>query len=216
MILVDVKQGSPEWLEARRGVPTASNFHRIITAKSAKLSAQADDYACELLAERYHLGPIDELSGPATAAMRNGLATEPEARRWYEFEHGFVSQVGFCLTDDGRFGCSPDGLVGDDGLLEIKRPTGKTHIRWLVDGGLPEEHKAQCHGALIVTGREWLDFWSTVPGLPPLLVRVVHDDFTLALAECLEQFHEKLEDFWRLIGNPQVIHAPISSVIPAK
>jgi len=71
-------------------------------------------------------------------AMQDGIDMEPEARACYSFlAGGEVKQVGFCLSDDGRFGCSPDGLVGDDGGLELKCPLPKTHIKYLVEGELP-------------------------------------------------------------------------------
>lgn len=194
MKTIDCEQYSEPWWEARRGVPTASNFKRIITPATGKLSAQADDYICELIAEKYHIGAMDELSGPATAAMRNGTETEPEARRWYCLEQDDVREVGFIMTDCGRFGCSPDGLVGENGGLELKCPVGKTHIRYLLDGHLPDEYKAQVHGSLIVSGRAWWDFLSYVPGLPPFKIRVEPDDFTDKLRAALEVFWQKYQD----------------------
>jgi hypothetical protein len=190
--VIDVQQGSPEWLAARRGLATASNFHRIITAKKMELSAQADDLICEMIAERYGCGPTEDMGGFANAAMRNGIMLEPEARAYYEMTRGVdVRQAGLIVSDCGMFGCSPDGLVGDDGGLECKSPQGKTHIGWLLAGGLPPEHRAQVHGSLIITGRAWWDFQSYCPGLPELLVRVEPDDFTEALRRCMAQFADR-------------------------
>ena len=194
MITHDCIQLSPAWFELRRGIPTACNFDRILTPKTMKLAAAADDFICELIAERFHLGPIHDLGPSPSKAMLHGTNTEPEARRFYAMDSGLeVQQAGFCTTDDGRFGCSPDGLVGAEGLLELKCPLGKTHVGYLLAGELPSEYRAQCHGQLIVCGRQWLDFLSYVPGLPPFKVRVVPDDFTRALMVALEQFHERLE-----------------------
>ncbi len=191
MILVDCKQYDDRWWEERRGRPSASNFHRILTPKKWEFAAAVEKYAIDLIAELYdwNYGPQDEYQ---TAAMRNGTILEPEARRYYEFRtDAIVDHVGCCLTDDKRFLCSPDGLVGDDGGLEAKCPIAATQIRWLLDGGLPAEHKAQVHGGLIVTGRKWWDFLSHCPGLPPILIRVEPDKDTEKLAAALD-------DFWDL------------------
>lgn len=181
-------QYSDEWWRLRRGVPTASEFSCIITPKERKYSAQSVPYIHRLIADRFDqtYGHPDEY---ASKAMINGAVMEPETRRFYEFERGVdVQQVGFCLGDDGRFGCSPDSLVADDGLLEIKRPLAHTQVKYLLTGGVPPEYVAQCHGELIVTERKWIDFLSYAPGLPHLLVRVEWDDYTDALKKAMEQF----------------------------
>lgn len=188
------EQGSESWWNLHRGVPTASSFNRIITPKKAKVSAGADDLICELIAQRATIGSIAPPQGYASHAMQNGIDTEAEARRWYEMDRGIdVQQVGFCLSDDERFGCSPDALVGEEGGLELKCPMLKTHVAYLRDGVLPAEYKPQVHGCLIVTGRPWWDFLSYAPGLDPLLVRVTPDDYTAKLRECLEAFWKKYE-----------------------
>jgi hypothetical protein len=188
----DVIQYSPEFWEIRKGIPTASCFDRILTPKKGELSSQADDYAAELIADIACLSPpfFTERSGH-TEAMRNGINCEPEARRFYEFERGVtVTNGGFCLTDDGRFGASPDGLIGDDGALELKCPLLKTQAKYLIGKTLPTEYKVQVHGQLLVTGRKWVDFLSYSPGLAPLLIRVTPDAFTDKLSEALDQFWE--------------------------
>ena len=187
----DFAQYSPPWWTVRRGVPTASVFDKIITPVKGELSRSAVDYAHQLIADQYDpdYGVIEDY---VSAAMKNGTMMEPEARRFYAFERGYdVQQVGFCTTDDGRFGCSPDGLVGDDGGLELKSPAPKTQVAYLLDGVLPTDYKPQVHGALIITGRKWWDFMSYVPGFPPLLVRVEPDDYT-------EKVRKALGDFWPL------------------
>lgn len=188
MRLVTCDQYSAEYWAARRGVPTASEFGRVITPKSGALSAQAHGYACQLVADTFdpQYGTHEDY---VSAAMKNGTIMEPEARRFYEFERSAdVARVGFCLTDDGRFGCSPDGLVGDDGALELKSPTPRVHVEYLVAGVLPPDYRPQVHGHLIVTGRPWCDFMSYCRGFPPLLVRVEPDEFTDSLRRCLDEF----------------------------
>lgn len=189
MKVIQCEQYSDEWWEARRGIPTASSFDRIITP-SGKLSAQADDYINELIGERVCLTPKFFTDRPQSRAMANGTDCEPQARSWYELEHADVQRVGFIMTDDGRFGCSPDGLVGANGLLELKCPMLKTQVKYLRAGGLPPEYKPQVHGQLVVTGREWVDFVSYAPGLEKLLVRVTPDAYTREVKVALEVFYE--------------------------
>lgn len=194
MVIVECDQYSPTWWEARRALPTASEFHRIITASKMEYAAGAKSYIYELIADLYNpgYGPKDSFQ---TAAMRNGAILEPRIRRLYEFQNMCdVRQVGFCKSDDGRVGCSPDSLVGDDGVLEIKAPEHKTQVAYLLAGVLPPEYRAQCHGHLIVTGRKWCDFVSHAYGLPDLVVRVEPDDFTEKLRECLGEFLNDYDD----------------------
>lgn len=192
---IDVPQLSPAWFEARRGIATASNFSRIITAKKMEPSAQRFGLINEIIADKYRTGPADDEF--ISKAMQEGINREPEARCWYELHKGMsVQRVGLLVSDCGRFGCSPDSLVGDDGLLEIKCPLLKTHVEYLTAGTLPEDYKAQCHGQLIVSERSWCDFVSYAPNndLPPLVVRVEPDAFTRALKVCLEVFLADLKE----------------------
>lgn len=216
MHVINCAQYSPEWWAARRGVPSSSNGDKIITPKTGEFSSQATGYACELIGDRYdhYYGEHDEY---ATAAMKNGSIMEPESRRFYEFERDCeVQQVGFVLSDDKRFGCSPDSLCGEAGGLELKNPQTATHVRYLIDGGLPLAYRPQVHWSLIVTGREWWDFLSYSAGLPPLLVRVVPDDFTEKLRGCMEQFWTLYQDLLHRIESSReaVIEAAIAQQEP--
>jgi hypothetical protein len=189
--IVECQQYTPEWYEARRGIPTASSFDRIITP-TGKYSAGARGYICELIADTVNQSPnffSETGRRPMNHAMQVGADTEPEARRWYAFERDVqVKQVGFVLSDCGRYGCSPDGLVGDDGLLELKCPAGKAQVEYLLAGGLPADYRPQVHGQLLVTGRKWVDFVSYADYLPTLIVRVVPDEYTDKLRAALDQF----------------------------
>lgn len=198
---------SDEYWQAKKGLPSASNFHRIITPAKWEYAAGAYSYACELIAQEYdyNYGAHEEY---ATAAMRNGIIMEPEARRAYEFYSGRdVEQVGLCISDCSRFCCSPDGLVGDEGGIELKHPTAATHVKWLLAGVLPPEHAAQCYGFLLVTKRQWIDFMAWYPGMPQLVVRVTPDEKMLKMAEALEKFATTLADMRRRIAerNPAVM-----------
>ena len=193
MIRYDVKQGSQEWLDLRLGIPTASQFHRIITPKTMKPSSSIDDYIHELIAEWATGGPLDE-DANTSLFMDRGKLLEADAVAWYEFEHDTtVDRVGFCTTDDGRVGCSPDGLIGDVGGLEIKCPGLKNHIAYLL-GDPAEKYKCQIQGGLWVCEREWWATLSYNPELPNKFVTVDRDEkFITALAACVAEFLDRLE-----------------------
>jgi hypothetical protein len=194
MKVIECAQYSPEWWTARRGVPTASEFGSILTAKTMKLSAAADTYICRLIADLFDFEYGVE-RGPVSKDMARGKEFEEESRRWYEMETGRdVKQVGFCISDCGRFGCSPDSLIGDDGALELKNPAAHTHVGYVIDGVLPSDYLAQCHGQLIVTGRAFVDFLSYRPGFPPLMVRVTPNEYTDALRAALEVFWNRYQE----------------------
>ena len=206
MIVYDFPQYSEAYWKERRGTATSSNASKIITPAKGELSKSAEGYCCDLIAELYDhdYGPRDEF---ATAAMRNGTIMEPEARRYFEFETGLtVKQVGFCRTDDRRFGCSPDGLVGDSAVLELKSPKCATQIAYLLDGGLPDTYKPQCHWHLMVTGFDVCWFMSYYPGLPPLLVKVERDGYTEKVAAAADEFWELLTNMKsQIVGQPDAV-----------
>lgn len=191
MIIHDLPQGTPEWFAVRRGKPTASEFKQILTA-TGKPSTSAHRYMCTLLAE-WLAG--DKLEAYENEWMRRGNELEPQAREMYEFVHDAeVVLVGFCEADDRSAGCSPDGLVGDDGLVEIKCPAPWTHVSYLLAGKCPADYVPQVQGQLMITERQWCDFISYHPDLPPLVVRVQRDEaFIAALREALANFNTKLE-----------------------
>lgn len=193
MKIVTADQYSPKWWAARRGVPSASNAKKVFTSMG-KASDSQSQYIADLIAEHYDpcYGNVDDYQ---SAAMKNGSMMEPEARRFYEFDKDVtVEQVGFCVTDDGRFGASPDGLVGDDGGLECKAPQHNTQIKYLLAGQkVPADYIPQVHWTLIVTGRKWWDFLSYTDGLPKLLVRVTPDDYTQAMRAEMEKFWTKYQ-----------------------
>lgn len=195
-VFTHFKQVSDLWWEARCGLPTASDFDKIVTPAKGKLSEQADGYMDQLIADIICQTPnyFTTLGRPISQAMQAGIDNEPLARRWYEMEMDCdVLEVGGCLSDDGRLWCSPDGLVGTEGGVEIKCPEAKTQVKYLRNGVLPTEYKPQVHGALIITGRPWWDFVSYHPPMPMLRVRVYPDDFTKLLADALQGFLEKYD-----------------------
>lgn len=185
MIRLDVQQGSPEWFAARIGIPTASNFDKIITP-SGKPSGQMTGYAHRLIAEQMMGISLDEATGDF---LNRGTAMEDKARRYYEYQRGAdVERVGFILRDDRRVGCSPDGLVNTDGMVEIKVPAAHTHVGYLLDAdGIGYKHQTQ--GGLWLAGREWIDTISYHDVMPSALVRVWRDEeYIKTLARLVEQF----------------------------
>jgi hypothetical protein len=188
-------QGSPEWLEARLGRVTASRMKEILTPKKCIIGAGAKSYAAELIAEKLIGGPDPWKWEGETADMRRGNYCEHEARNFLEFHRGVdVEIVGVCIHDNELWCASPDGLIGDCEGLELKCPAPKTQIQWLLAGGLPDDHRAQIHGGMIVTGRDAWTFLSYCVGLPPLEVRVERDDYTKRLEEALLEFNGIYDD----------------------
>ena len=190
MIVLDVEQGSRAWVEARLGVPTASEFSRIVTP-GGKLSASRSDYLGDLLGE-WALGePAQDFQSDW---MEWGKEVEPDARNYYAFHRDIeVATVGFVYRDETRMsGCSPDGLAGGGGL-ELKCPKAGKHLRWLSIGKIPREHVTQVQGQLWVTGLPWVDFMSYYPGLPPLVVRAEPDEaLQRAFDEAIPVFVEEV------------------------
>jgi hypothetical protein len=190
MILHHIEQGSPEWIAVRLGIPTASEFHRIVTP-GGKLSSQADDYAHRLIAERLLNRQLDSLEH--LEWVSRGKEMEPEAVAAYEFSTNIATgSIGFITTDDGLIGCSPDRLAGENGLLEIKCPAPNTHIGYLL-AGPGDKYKPQVQGQLYVSEREFVDLWSYHPEMPPIRIRTERDDaYIELLATALRQFNERL------------------------
>lgn len=183
MKIHDVAQCSPEWYEVRCGVPSASNFHRIYAVATGKISEGIDKYVAELVAERTCHTPnyFTGAGKPSTPAMQRGHDMEPKARAWYEHEMGKRTwNVGFCTTDDGRFGCSPDFLLGDDVVGEIKVYNDREHAKWLNYDAVPAKFLAQVLGQLYITERPIHHFvlWSETQ--PAKIIRTFAAEKTTA------------------------------------
>ena len=182
MIILDHEQGSEEWLAARLGKPSASMFSKLITA-TGKPSSSADGYINQLIAER-----LTGQSEPfyVNEWMARGTELEPEAREAYEFISGNeVIETGFILDASFEFGCSPDGLIADQGGLEIKVPAPQTMVSYLRDNQAGvKKYWQQIQGCMWISQREWWDFFAYHPEMPHVLVRVERDeDYIAKLAE---------------------------------
>ena len=188
MRIIDCQQGSQEWLKARLSVPSASNFSKILTTKGTP-STQAKAYVDALVKEAIAGEPTYV---KVTEAMKRGTELEPYARDRYILETGNqVQEVGFCLHDDYQAGASPDGLIGDDGGLEIKSPLGGTMVSYLRGGRLPSKYFQQVQGCMYITGRKWWDFMAYHPDMKPLIVRVDRDEHFIS---CLDETLRKVVD----------------------
>lgn len=171
-----IEQGSPEWFAMRAGKVTASKVSDVM---SAITTAGYKNYLADLVVERLTGNKTESFTN---AAMQWGVDQEPIARAEYEVKTGnFVDQIAFVDHPTiVNFGCSPDGLVGDDGLIEIKCPNTATHIDYVMQDKVPTKYIPQIQCQLAVTGRKWCDFVSFDPRLPDglqiLIVRLERDN----------------------------------------
>lgn len=194
-----VEQRTDAWFEARLGKVTASRLNDVMaTLKSGGEAASRRNYKADLVAERRSGAKLD---GFTSAAMKWGTDAEPLARAAYEAETGtFVTEVGF--IDHPAIpmtGASPDGLVGDHGLIEIKCPNTATHIDWLRVGAPPAEYMNQMSWQMECTGRKWCDFVSFDPRLDPdaqlFIVRYHRDEQRIqALRDEVQRFLAEVLD----------------------
>lgn len=181
----DIIQGTPEWKQLRAGKATGSRIADIIAKTKSGYSASRKNYLAQLVNERF--GVFKE--GFTNAAMEHGTDTEPLAREYYELETGaLVEQVAFVDHPTiAMSGASPDGLVGSDGLLEIKSPNSATHFEYLIENVVPEQYKPQMAWQMACTGRKWCDFVSYDPRVPEALqyfqIRYVPEDGYIQMLE---------------------------------
>ena len=192
----DLIQGSDEWLAARCGLLTASEM-RLIMTPTLKVADndKARAHVWELLAQRItgHVEPHY-----ISDDMLRGQEDEIEARALYARHYAPVEEVGFVTNSRWGFtiGYSPDGLVGDEGLIECKSRRAKYQVETIVDAGagvIPDEYEMQVQTGLLVTGRQWLDFISYSGGLPMTTVRVFPDPIVQeAILRAASAFEQKL------------------------
>lgn len=183
---LNAPQGSAEWLQARVGRLTASRFNDVLAKPE---TAAYRGYLLQIVTERLTGQPQE--SGYVNDAMTWGTETEPLARHAYQTETGdVVTECGLVLLDDWIAG-SPDGLLGDDGVVEFKCPKSTTHVDWIDAGKLPARHKAQVQGLLLITGRQWAHFVTFDPRMPLHLRLWIHEVKADAKyqAELLDKLH---------------------------
>ena len=188
-----IESNSVDWMLARAGIPTASEFDALVTPLfEPRKGEMPKTYLAKKVAERWSGGPLADFN---TFDVEMGNILEREAKPWYSLEFSeTIQNVGFITTDDGRVGCSPDGLIEDNCGIEIKCPAVHTHVSYLLKGELPKDYSAQVHGSLYVTGRDMWRFLSYRRHFPPLLITVERDDKIIAvLDEVLRSFNEQLD-----------------------
>lgn len=190
--VISCEQNSPQWVAARSGVPSSSEFATIMAkGRGGGESLTRKKYLHKLAAERILGKPVETWGG--NADTERGHALEPEARALYAFmSNNEPQQVGFMRR--GPIGASPDSLVGDDGLLEIKTRAPHLQIALLESNTFPPEHKAQVQGQLLVSGRQWVDFFSYSPGLPPFQTRIHREPIYIAeMQKAIKEFLVELD-----------------------
>lgn len=189
MEVFDCIQGSPEWHACRAGVPTASNFAKIM-AQSAERKGRAD-YMLRLAGEIITGKPAETFTN---AAMERGREMEAEARDYYAFARDAELQLVGFIKNHGA-GASPDALNGDRGLAQFKTAEPHILIPMLLKNDFPNSHKAQCQGELWVLERDWTDLCIYWPGMPPLIVQAGRDEaYIRELAAEVERFNEELAE----------------------
>jgi hypothetical protein len=221
MKILDVEQGSTEWMLARLSLPTASGYGKILTEKTFKPSASRDLYCAELVAE-YILGQPIEWGGNAWTG--HGHELEPEARKWYAFNQDVeVERVGFILRDDGETGASPDGLVkGKKKGLEIKCFSAPNHMLRLLDFHLkaPDFPFAQVQGNLYVSDYDEWDVLYYCPGLPNHIVTAEPNEkwrkeFVPVLDDFIERVNKEKARFEH-VRNLHPEHPEIKTALKAQ
>lgn len=206
--MTDIIQGTAEWHQARLGRVTASRVADVIARTKSGYSASRAGYMAELIAERLTQTPAASFTN---AAMQWGTEHEPEARAAYEFMAGCdVVEVGFVEHPTiGMSGASPDGLVGNDGLVEIKCPNTATHLDTLLSQSIPGKYQTQMLWQMACTGRQWCDFASYDPRMPEhmrlFIARLHRDDARISEMErevsaFLTELNAKLSDLNVLYG----------------
>jgi putative phage-type endonuclease len=209
MKVIDCIQGTPEWHEARCGRVTASRIADVMARTKTGYGAARANYMAELIAERL-TGTVAE--SYTSAAMQRGSELEAEAINAYEFMQDVdVVSVGFVIAPGLEMaGASPDGLVGDEGLVEVKCPNTSTHIDTLLTGKIPQKYVDQMQWQMYCTYREWCDFVSYDPRLPQDLSlwikRVKCDD--KRVSELIEGVTEFLSDLDEKLAKLQALRAP--------
>jgi hypothetical protein len=191
----DFDQGSQRWLEARCGMLTASEFDRILTptlkiADNPKSRAHLWEMAAQRISGYVEPQYISD-------AMLRGQEDEITVRDLYSKHYAEVDVCGFVTNDKWGFtlGCSPDGLVGDDGMIEVKSRCQKFQVETIVDGKMPDDFVLQVQGELLVTQRKWCDFISFCGGLPMIVYRVFPDEqVQAAIIDAASKFESRINE----------------------
>ena len=211
MKIIECQQNTPEWIEARLGIPTASRLDMILTPKDLRLSTSSKRLICTLIAEKL-LGQFED--DKESDWMNRGSNLEDIAADDYAFTHDVdLRRVGFCTTDDGLIGCSPDRfIVGANAGLEIKNPSAAKHISYILNPeSLLETYRCQVLGSLWVTELDYWDLMSYHPYLPRVIVHCEQDEeFNTAISAAMYAEGGFLERLKKAQEQVTVVEEPIS------
>jgi len=189
MIILDCIQGDDVWKNARIGMVSASKFGDILTPTGKPTTGvKIPNYMNTLIHERL---TNKKTETHCTDAMKRGIELEPEARDLYaNINSCDPVEIGMAyLNDEKLISCSPDAMIGDEGLWENKAPLPHNHIKCLFEGKMPNTHIPQVQGQIWIMGKEWCDFMSYCPDIKPLIVRVYRDDeYIKALSDAVQKF----------------------------
>jgi hypothetical protein len=211
-IFHDVDQNSDAWSRLRLGVFTASNFDKIVTGTTRSKSRQWQDHAYHVLAERILMRKEDAY---VSEPMIRGQIVQDQAADWYEFDREVETQkIGFISSDDfyedsrgyrwSRYGCSPDRLVGADGLMESKCPTPRVQLKYWFEQKPDRKYWPQLQGQLWISEREWVDILCWHEELPKVVIRVHRDEtFIAILRKEIAATNEFLEGVMDRLGQLQ-------------
>lgn len=200
--IINCEQGTEEWFRARAGIPTASEFSTVMAkGRGGEDSKTRRTYMLKLAGEIITGEPTE---GYTNAHMERGHALEDEGRAAYQFQTGNqMKQVGFIRNGDK--GCSPDSLIGENGMLEIKTKLPHLLLDCILKGNFPAEHKAQCQGALWVAEREWIDIAVYWPKLPLFVCRATRDEeYIKTMADAVATFNDELQAVVQLVQQYQL------------
>lgn len=218
-MLPDLVQGSQEWHDQRRGLITASVVGKLVTPTLKVANNDASrGLTATLVAERI-TGFTEDT--PMTSDMWRGVESEPVARDIYSTYYQQAVEVGFMLREENAWslGYSPDGLVGMDGLIEIKAPRAKTHLRTILADAVPAHYMAQCQSGLLVSDRLWIDFVSYCGGMPLYVKRVYPDpawhEAIKAACRTFEANAQRITDDYRdrVAGMPTTERIDFSEIV---
>ncbi len=198
MEIIDCVQGEPGWFAARLGIPTGSKFSTVMAkGKSGGTSKTRFDYMLDLIGEQMTGEPASSFSN---GHMARGSEMEATARAAYCFQSdNVVDQVGF--IKNGYCGVSPDGLIADDGMLEIKTRLPRLQLALILKDKVPPEHKAQIQGGLWIAERAWCDFVSYSAKIPIFIKRVYRDEeYISRIAEEVDMFNADMDELLRQLS----------------
>jgi len=194
---LDIQQNTPEWLDMRSGKVTGSAIAKVMANGTGAFGEPAKKLAINIAVERI-TGQRITTNDYKNTHMERGHEEEPIARELYEDKY-FVEVTNGGFYNNGRMGCSPDGLVGEDGLIEIKSVIATTHYANVERGTIDPAYKWQCYFNLNESGRDWIDFVSYCSSYPETTNLYVFRIYKTDIAEELETMERRLADFEKLV-----------------